>query len=88
MNKPTRQGYETPELAIAGGILQIEKAKLVGFVVSAHDAKLRHIAASEAMARSNYKSREMMDELRTKIQVEPLSPEALSSRVYPGRKYQ
>ena len=87
MSKPMRQGYETPELAIAGGIEQMEQVKVIGVVVSAQDAKLRHIAASEAMARSNYKSREMMDELRTKIQVEPLSPEALSSWVYPGRKY-
>ena len=88
MNKPMRQGYETPELAIAGGIQQMEQVEAVGVVVSAQDAKSRHIAASEAMARSNYKSREMMLELRGKLKVEPLSPEALSSRVYLGRKYQ
>ena len=82
-----RKGYPDVPAAIAGGIEQMEEAKLVGFVVSAQDAKLRHIAASEAMARSNYKSREMMNELRGNLKVEPLSPEALSSRVYPGRKY-
>jgi hypothetical protein len=86
MNK--RRGYPTAELAIAGGIAQMAQAKLVGFAVSAQDAKLRHIAACEAMARSNAESRKMMAELRTKMQVEPLTPEELSSRVYPGRNYQ
>jgi hypothetical protein len=85
MNK--RRGYPTTELAIAGGIEQMAQVESVGVDQSAVDANLRHIAASEAMARSNAESRQMMTRLRSKMQVEPLTPEELSSRVYPGRKY-
>jgi hypothetical protein len=86
MNKPMRQGYETPELAIAGGIAQMKQAKLVGFAVSAQDAKLRHIAACEAMARSNAESRNMMTRLRNNIKPEPMTPEQMSEIYYPKRR--
>ncbi len=88
MNKPMRRGAKTKELAVALGIEQIEQAKLVGFAVSAQDANLRHIAACEAIARSAAESRAEMDRLRGNMTVEPLTPEELSSRVYPGRNYQ
>ena len=81
-----RKGYPTVELAIAGGIQQMEQVKLVGVVVSAQDAKLRHIAASEAMARSNYKSREMMDRLRNNIKRKPLTADEMSELYYPKRR--
>jgi hypothetical protein len=87
MMKPMRKGYPTAELAIAGGIEQMAQVEVVGVAQSAQDAKLRHIAACEAMARSNAESRAEMSRLRGNLKVEPLSPEELSSRVYPGRKY-
>jgi len=87
MNKPMRRGAKTKDLAIKLAIEQIAEAKLVGFVISAHNAKLRHIAASNAMARSNAKHLSMMAELRGKIRVKPLAPKDLASLVYPGRKY-
>ena len=86
MNK--RRGYPTAELAIAGGIEQMAQVESVGVAQSVEDANERHIAASNAMARSAAKEREMMTRLRNKIVTEPLTPEELSSRVYPGRNYQ
>jgi len=83
---PMRQGYPNITEAIAGGIEQYEKSKVVCPAQSAHDAKLRHIAASNAMARSNAKHRAMMAELRGKIRVKPLALKDLASLVYPGRK--
>ena len=82
-----RQGAKTKELAIELGIAQIEEAKLVGFAVSAQDAKSRHDAACNATALKEIESREMMDRLRGILKIEPLSPKDLASRVYPGRKY-
>jgi len=86
MNK--RRGYPTAELAIAGGIEQMEQVESVGVAQSAQDANLRYHAACEAMARSAAESRKLMTRLRNKIVTEPLTPEELSSRVYPGRNYQ
>ncbi len=85
MNK--RQGYPTAELAIKGAIEQMEQIKVVGYAQSSVDANLRLEAAGKAMAQAVIKDREMMRELRTKIQVKPLSPEDLASRVYPKRRY-
>lgn len=84
MNK--RRGYPTAELAIAGGIEQMEQAKLVGFAVSVHDAKLRHVAACEAMARSNIKDLELMAWLREKRKSRELSPEEMSKLVNTKRR--
>jgi hypothetical protein len=81
-----RQGYETTAEAIAGGIAQYEKSKVVGFDVSAQDANLRHIAASEAMARSNAKSRKLMARLRNNIKSKPMSADEMSELIYPKRR--
>lgn len=82
-----RRGYETPELAIAGGILQMEQVEAAGVAQSVEDAKSRHDAACNATALKEIESREMMDRLRGNLKIEPLSPKDLASRVYPGRKY-
>ena len=84
MNK--RRGYPTAELAIAGGIAQMAQAKLVGFAVSAQDANLRHMAACEAMARSNIKDLELMAWLRDKRKSRQLSPEEMSKLVNTKRR--
>jgi 1-aminocyclopropane-1-carboxylate deaminase/D-cysteine desulfhydrase-like pyridoxal-dependent ACC family enzyme len=84
MNK--RRGYPTTQAAIAGGIEQMEQAKLVGFAVSAQDAKLRHTAACEAMARSNAESLKMMARLRNNIKRKPLSADEMSELYYPKRR--
>ncbi len=86
MNKPMRRGAKTKELAVALGIAQIEQAKLVGFAVSAQDANLRHIAACEAMARSNIKDLELMAWLRDKRKSRELSPEEMSKLVNTKRR--
>jgi hypothetical protein len=82
-----RQGYPTTQEAIAGGIAQMSKVKVVGYAESFHDAKLRLEAAGKAMALKSIKEREKWLELRGNLKVEPLTPEQLSSVVYPGRKY-
>jgi len=88
MNKPMRRGAKTKELALALAIEQMANVEVVGVVISAHDAKLRHVAASNAMARSNAESRALMSRLRGNRKVEPLSAEQLSTLIYPGRRYQ
>jgi len=82
-----RKVYPTNRDAVNGAIEQMAQVVVVGVVISAHDAKLRHIAASNAMARSNAESRALMSRLRGKIRVKPLAPKDLASLVYPGRKY-
>lgn len=82
-----RRGAKTKDLAIKLAIEQMAQVEVVGVVLSAHDAKLRHIAASNAMCRSAAKERAMMTRLRGNMQVEPLSAEDLASRVYPGKRY-
>ena len=81
-----RKGAKTKELAIELGIAQIEEAKLVGFVVSAQDAKLRHDAACEAMALKEIESRAMMDRLRNNIKRKPLTADEMSELYYPKRR--
>ena len=85
--KPMRKGYPTAELAIAGGIAQMAQVEVIGVAVSVEDANERHHLACEAMALKEIESREMMSRLRGNLKVEPLSPEELSSRVYPKRRY-
>jgi hypothetical protein len=81
-----RKGAKTKELAIKLGIAQIEEAKLVGFAVSAQDANLRHIAACEAMARSNAESLKLMTRLRNNIKRKPMTADEMSELYYPKRR--
>ena len=87
MTAITRRSYPSTQEAIAGGIEQMSKVKVVGYAQSAVDAKLRLEAAGKAMALKTIKDREKWTELRGNLKVEPLTPEQLSSVVYPGRKY-
>ena len=84
MNK--RRGYPTAELAIAGAIAQMAQVEAVGVARSVEDANLRHIAACEAMARSNIKDLELMAWLRDKRKSRELSPEEMSKLVNTKRR--
>jgi enoyl-[acyl-carrier-protein] reductase (NADH) len=86
MSSLMRQGYETTELAIAGGIEQMAQVEVVGYAKSAVDANLRHIAACEAIARSNAESSKMMTELRNNIKRKPLTADEMSELYYPKRR--
>ena len=83
---PMRRGYPTAELAIAGGIEQMAQVESVGTAQSVEEANSRHIAASNAMARSAAKEREMMTRLRNNIKPKPLTADEMSELYYPKRR--
>lgn len=86
MNKPMRQGYETPELAIAGGIAQMAQVKVVGVAKSVEDANERYQLACAARASKQAESVAEMSRLRNNIKRKPLTADEMSELYYPKRR--